>query len=68
MVFSFREPEGMRKLFKRKQDVTLTVLEPIYGDNGVVQERVRIETLKNKVYEAMEKAVKEKGECESIAR
>lgn len=29
MLFTFREPKGIRKYFKRKQDVTLTILEPI---------------------------------------
>ena len=29
MVITFREPKCIRKVFKKKKDVTLTVLEPI---------------------------------------
>ncbi len=29
MLFTFREPKGIRKLLKRKQDVTLTIFKPI---------------------------------------
>lgn len=64
LVFSFREPEGMRRLFKKKQDVTLRVLKPLYGDEGILEERARIEDLKNKAHEAMEDAVLINRECE----
>ena len=51
MVFQFREPKGIRKIWKRKQDVTLTILEPImYGENS--------RELKEKVYEEMRKLSK----------
>lgn len=55
MVFTFREPEGLRKIFKRKKDITLTVLEPIKlgEDTGSIKEKT--EKLKNKVYEEIRK-------------
>ena len=37
MVFTFREPKGMRKLFKKKQDVTLKVLKPIYPEGKCLE-------------------------------
>lgn len=48
MVFAFREAKGIRKLFKRKQDVTLTILEPIDCEKKNVLE------LKKEIHEAME--------------
>lgn len=54
----------MRRLFKKKQDVTLRVLKPLYGDEGILEERARIEDLKNKAHEAMEDAVLINRECE----
>ena len=52
MVITFREPKGIRKIFKKKKDVTLTVLEPIKPpENGNTKQR--IETLKNQVYNKM---------------
>ena len=46
MVFTFREPKGIRKLFKKKKDVTLKILEPIESMGS-------IEALKNITYEKM---------------
>lgn len=42
MVFQFREPKGIRKIFKRKLDVTLTILEPVVceGDSRELKEKV----------------------------
>lgn len=42
MVFQFREPRGIRKFFKRKQDVTLSILEPVMcgGDSKELKEKV----------------------------
>lgn len=54
MVITFREPQGIRRLFKSKNDVTLTILEPIvplkYGDT-----KQNVELLKQEVYEKMKK-------------
>lgn len=56
MVITFRKPKGIRKVFKKKKDVTLTVLEPIRPpkDGNTKQ---RIEFLKNQVHNEMKKAV-----------
>lgn len=48
MVFSYRNPQGIRKLFKRKPDITLTVLEPVEGeeDREILKEKIRCEMKK----------------------
>lgn len=46
MVFIFREPKGIRKLLKKKKDVTLKILEPIESMGS-------IEALKNITYDKM---------------
>ena len=52
MVITFREPKGIRKIFKKKKDVTLTVLEPIMpAKDGNTKQSV--EALKNQVYNEM---------------
>lgn len=53
MVFCFREPEGFRKIFKRKKDVTLVVLEPIVCGNDKEDIKQRVEHLKQETYERM---------------
>ena len=41
MVITFREPQGIRKIFKRKKDVTLKILEPIEPKKeGNIKQRV----------------------------
>ena len=59
MVSTFRKPKGIRKVFKKKKDVTLTVLEPIRPpkDGNTKQ---RIEFLKNQVHNEMKKVNKQK--------
>lgn len=54
IVIKFREPKGIRKIFKRKKDVTLVVLEPIEVErtNNIKEDVIN---LKRKVYEEMEK-------------
>lgn len=49
MVFQFREPKGIRKIFKRKQDVTLTILEPVMWEENSKE-------LKEKVYQSMKRS------------
>lgn len=55
MVFKFREPKGIRKIFKRKKDVTLVVLEPIIPNKMNSNKKQRVENLKQKVYEEIRK-------------
>ena len=53
MVVSFREPKGMRKLLKRKKDVTIKILSPIeYIDNDY-SKKDSVENLKEQVYQVM---------------
>lgn len=60
MVFQFRKPKGIRKIFKRKLDVTLTILEPVMceGDD---------KEMKQKVQNAMESQLRNKQKnCNQI--
>ena len=52
MVFTFREPKGIRKIFKNKQDVTLTILKPVECKE-YIGVKDKVETLKNTVREKM---------------
>lgn len=55
-VFTFREPTGIRKIFKKKKDVTLKILKPIYSDSDKYI-RQQIEELKEKVAFEMKEAI-----------
>ena len=55
-VFTFREPTGIRKLFKRKPDVTLKILKPIEPDSDK-SIRQQVEELKEKTFANMKKAI-----------
>ena len=55
-VFTFREPTGIRKLFKRKKDVTLKILKPVYSD-GDKYIRQQMEELKERVTFDMKEAI-----------
>ncbi len=57
MVFTFREPKGIRKVFKRKKDVTLTVLEPIYPSNENMDTKAKVQRLKEETYNKMKNIV-----------
>ena len=35
MVITFRNPKGIRKFFKKKKDVTLTILDPTYPEEEI---------------------------------
>lgn len=50
MVFSFREPNGIRKIFKKKKDVTLTILEPIYPSKEEINLKQKVRNLKEETY------------------
>ena len=53
MVFCFREPTGVRKIFKKKKDVTLIVLEPLICVNNGMKLKQKVEQLKKETYEKM---------------
>ena len=55
MVYQFREPKGIRKLLKKKQDVTLTILKPVKYEENNKNTKQKVEELKNKVFEEMKK-------------
>lgn len=57
MVFCFREPVGLRKIFKRKKDVTLVILEPITCMDTGEDIKQRVEYLKQETYERMNKVL-----------
>ncbi len=54
IVIKFREPNGIRKFFKKKKDVTVKILEPIVYNNEYENKREGIEQLKNYVHKVME--------------
>lgn len=53
IVIKFRAPKGIRKIFKRRKDVTLTILEPIFPDKNVLNKKDAIENLKKRVHQDM---------------
>lgn len=53
IVIKFRDPKGIRKIFKRRKDVTLTILEPIFPDKNVLNKKDAIENLKKRVHQDM---------------
>lgn len=57
IVFKFREPIGIRKIFKRKKDVTLKILDPIKCEEEK-NTKQKVEELKEKVFKKMENAIK----------
>lgn len=61
MVFTFRKPLGLRSFFKRKEDVTLTILEPINASKDIKDYKQRITDLKLRVKKSMEDKVKNEG-------
>lgn len=56
MIFKFREPVGIRKIFKKKKDVTLIILEPVQGQSNESKES--IQNLKQEVHKKMQEALK----------
>ena len=51
IVFTFREPEGILKKFKKKPFITLTILEPEYPKAEI--SKANVEELKNRVQRKM---------------
>lgn len=58
LVFKFREPKGVRKIFKRKKDVTLSILEPITYKGVDGNKKQSVENLKYEVHKKMEESQK----------
>ena len=58
MVFTFRKPKGIRKIFKKKKDVTLKILKPVTIKEEGLNQKQKEELLKNKVHTMMEDVVK----------
>lgn len=56
MIFKFREPVGIRKILKKKKDVTLIILEPVKGQRNESKES--IQNLKQEVHQKMQEALK----------
>ena len=54
IVITFRNPKGIRKLFKRKKDVTVKILEPIKYVGNEDSEKHCIEELKEQVHKVMQ--------------
>lgn len=54
-VIKFRSPTGIRKLFKRKDCITLKILEPEYP-NISLEKKSQVIELKDRVHKKMEKA------------
>lgn len=54
MVFVFKNPTGIRKIFKIKKDVILKILEPIKCDNIEIE---NLNVLKTKVQDVMRKEI-----------
>ncbi len=54
IVITFRNPKGIRRIFKRKKDVTIKILEPVYSieDDNMTQKEI-INDLKCRVYDVM---------------
>lgn len=53
IIFTFNNPTGLRKLFKRKQDVTLTILNPIKYVNHSDNYRKDINDFKSIIHKDM---------------
>ena len=53
IVITFRNPEGIRKLFKRKKDITVKILEPITYKGKNENKKDSVEKLKEQVRQVM---------------
>lgn len=60
MVFTFRRPNAIRRMIKKKPDVTLTILKPMKSNVRSEDLRQDIEALKEDVFKAMEYTIIEK--------
>lgn len=55
IVCTFREPKGIRKILKKKKDVTLKILEPINPQTEKKNRKEESENLKEKVFLEMKR-------------
>ena len=55
IVITFRNPKGIRKIFKKKKDVTVKILKPITYQDNYENKKECIEELKKQVHKIMEK-------------
>ena len=55
IVIKFRNPKGIRRLFKRKKDVTVKILQPVKYKCKNENKKDSVEKLKEQVYQAMQK-------------
>lgn len=53
IVYVFKQPEGIYKLYKRKKSIHAIILKPIYPDNNL-NKKERVEKLKNEAYNNMQ--------------
>ena len=61
IVFTFRKPTGIRRIFKFKKDVTLKILKPIKCEE-IGNTKQKVENLKEKVFLEMKKEVEKSKE------
>ena len=54
IVITFRNPKGIRKIFKKKKDVTVKILEPIIYRDEHENKKDSIRKLKKQVHQVME--------------
>ena len=54
IVITFRDPKGIRKLFKKKKDVTVKILKPIKYEGQNDSKKDSVEKLKEEVHKVME--------------
>ena len=52
MVYTYRKPKGIRGVFKRKPDLTLNILSPIYPNKNLSKKEA-VSELKDLVYNAI---------------
>lgn len=50
LVYTFRKPKGIRKVFKKKPDVTLIILKPIKYNSDITNIKEKVNKLKEDVF------------------
>lgn len=60
MIFTFREPKGIRKIIKKKKDATLSILKPIESNKFDGNLNEKIEKLKLEAEAEMNRKIKNK--------
>lgn len=57
IVYTFRDPKGIRKIFKKKKDVTMTILKPVSPNVDKTASK-KVNKLKKEVFNKMENCIK----------